>query len=163
MAKTSPERLEAIKAWRKANPDKVAKNNRTYRERDPEKAKRHSEAWRKRNPDYTKKYYAKNKASVTERNLAWRAANPDKVRRSNYLAKLRRYGITEAEHQAMVARQGNLCAICGTPPPEGKSLCIDHHHGAGHVRGLLCSRCNRDLDRFMPHLTRLVAYLTTED
>jgi len=38
--------------------------------------------------------------------------------------------------------QNNLCAICGSPPPKGRRLHLDHCHETGQVRGLLCHHCN---------------------
>ena len=40
-------------------------------------------------------------------------------------------------------KQDGCCAICGQPESElKKRLCIDHCHITGHIRGLLCNRCN---------------------
>jgi hypothetical protein len=50
------------------------------------------------------------------------------------------YGISLEQYEAMVARQGGLCAICKEKPE--KSLCVDHCHTSGRVRGLLCNNCN---------------------
>lgn len=53
------------------------------------------------------------------------------------------FGISRAEFEAMVERQGNMCAICGGPPDAKKKyLCVDHDHYTGSNRGLLCVRCN---------------------
>jgi hypothetical protein len=49
------------------------------------------------------------------------------------------YGISEAEYEAMFARQGGACAICKRT---GLTLCVDHCHLTGEVRALLCIRCN---------------------
>ncbi len=46
----------------------------------------------------------------------------------------------------MGARQRWRCAICVRPPyPAGSRLVVDHDHGTGHVRALLCSPCNAAL------------------
>lgn len=64
--------------------------------------------------------------------------------RDSYLK--RKYGITEADYQAMLQTQGGKCAICGRPPKPGKNLCVDHEHSkARTIRGLLCFRCNKYL------------------
>ena len=52
----------------------------------------------------------------------------------------RRYGITGADVDAMVAAQGGSCAVC-----DGKPEHVDHDHKTGKVRGLLCFNCNQAL------------------
>jgi hypothetical protein len=54
------------------------------------------------------------------------------------------YGITGDDYSALLKRQGGRCAICRARP-KSKRLAVDHDHGSGAVRGLLCSRCNHDL------------------
>lgn len=70
-------------------------------------------------------------------------ANNRKYRRSYRYGEhfQRLYGITEVDYQAISARQGGLCAICGRPDSE-RRLCVDHDHETGRVRGLLCKHCN---------------------
>lgn len=54
------------------------------------------------------------------------------------------YGLTPDQYEALLKRQGGKCAICRAKP-KSKRLAVDHDHGTGEVRGLLCSRCNHDL------------------
>ena len=54
------------------------------------------------------------------------------------------YGLTPDEYDALLKLQGGKCAICRARPVS-KRLAVDHDHGDGEVRGLLCSRCNHDL------------------
>lgn len=54
------------------------------------------------------------------------------------------YGLTPEEYDRLLALQGGRCAICRNRPGK-KRLAVDHHHQEGHVRGLLCGRCNHDL------------------
>lgn len=56
--------------------------------------------------------------------------------------RFRRYGLTEAEYDAILERQGHRCGICLTDTPGVKGWAIDHCHDSGMVRGVLCSRCN---------------------
>lgn len=56
----------------------------------------------------------------------------------------RRYGITAAEADLMLERQGGLCAICGAAP----AAHVDHDHETGAVRSLLCFNCNGGLGQF---------------
>jgi hypothetical protein len=53
-----------------------------------------------------------------------------------------KYGLTLEDYDEMVARQGGRCLICQQVP---EKLVVDHHHGTGRVRGLLCFRCNSAL------------------
>ncbi len=53
----------------------------------------------------------------------------------------RRYGIGQADYDALVEQQGGLCALCRQRAPEH----VDHDHLTGRVRGLLCSCCNQAL------------------
>ena len=62
----------------------------------------------------------------------------------------RLYNLTPAAYDALVLKQGGLCAACGNPETVSKrgrppSLCVDHDHTTGVVRGLLCNRCNQAL------------------
>jgi hypothetical protein len=59
------------------------------------------------------------------------------------MRRFRRFGITEAELDALLAAQKNCCAICKSAKPYGSGdWAIDHDHVTGQVRGLLCSKCN---------------------
>ena len=51
----------------------------------------------------------------------------------------RRYSISQADYDHIVAEQQGGCAICQAITA---SLAVDHHHDTGAVRGLLCSNCN---------------------
>jgi hypothetical protein len=75
--------------------------------------------------------------SDCERSARWGAYCGSHARR------FRRFGITEAELDALLARQKNRCAICKSAKPYGSGdWQIDHDHVTGQVRGLLCSKCN---------------------
>lgn len=85
-----------------------------------------------------------------------------RVRDYNRQKQLERYGITVALHDEMLANQGGLCAICGSPPdPNGtratSRLHVDHDHLTGRVRQLLCNNCNRGVGCFADDPVRLRA------
>ena len=68
--------------------------------------------------------------------------------------RLRRYGLTIEQYDAMLADQQGLCALCGKPPsnPDGIGVAgrlhVDHDHETGRVRSLLCLNCNHGVGSF---------------
>lgn len=65
----------------------------------------------------------------------------------------RKFGITVADYEATLARQGGGCAICGTKIEmvrKGRRVrfAVDHCHSTDEVRGILCTSCNNGLGRF---------------
>jgi hypothetical protein len=107
--------------------------------RDPEKRRRVEAAYRERNRD-----------AIRERGR--------KRWRTDQLPAL--YGITVEQYDEMIARQQGKCAICSYEPAPGeRRLSVDHDHGTGAVRALLCGRCNVALGmlREDPDLIRAAA------
>lgn len=67
----------------------------------------------------------------------------------------RKYGLTEADFDVLLASQGGLCAMeCGKP-----AIHVDHCHETGKVRGLLCRGCNVGLGFYEKLHERAKAYL----
>lgn len=108
---------------------------RTHKEANPELAARQHRSWYRNNRDKilvdAREYRIKNADHIRE----WR-------KRTGRRKWLKHYGLTVEQYEAMVQRQGNCCAICGNGPTIGKTLCVDHDHRTGKVRGLLCNTCN---------------------
>ena len=106
----------------------------------------------------------------------WRLLHPDESRkRSRDYSRKRRadgrqyadaikkkYGLTIENYNALLEKQGGVCALCGVKPCDWKNLrqlseedgrkkrklnrlAVDHNHVTGKVRGLLCVSCNRAL------------------
>jgi Autographiviridae endonuclease VII len=69
----------------------------------------------------------------------------------------RRYGISRADYVALLKRQGGVCAICGKPSK--KTLCVDHCHSTGRIRGLLCRKCNFGLGCYAEDQAAMIAAL----
>jgi len=115
----------------------------------------------------------KARAQTPEGKLAAKAASEKysqsehgRARRALYAKQYhpeKRYGITPEERAALETSQGGLCAICNAPPKDRKALAVDHCHGTGRVRGLLCDRCNMAiglLDDNAERLAAAIAYLS---
>ena len=115
---TKAEKLAYCRAWKAANKEKVAAQNKAYREANKEKA------------------------AVQQK--AWKEANKEQIRDQGLQKK---YGITLADYEDMLEAQDGHCAICPkTPAEEHHSvLHVDHNHETGEVRGLLCNSCNKGL------------------
>lgn len=92
----------------------------------------------------SRRYGTDNRARRNERLREWRANNPEAARAKDRRARLmRKYGLTPEDVEAMRVAQDGRCLICRV---EG-DLFVDHHHGTGQVRGLLCPSCNTFLGR----------------
>jgi hypothetical protein len=77
-------------------------------------------------------------------------------------AWFRRYGLTEVDYLKMLEAQGNACNICAVKVKEGEFLHVDHDHGDGRVRSLLCKNCNTALGNIRDdpaRAARLAEYL----
>lgn len=76
--------------------------------------------------------------------------------RADYLRNT--YNMTTDKHDAILAAQNGLCAICGAA--KSYRLHIDHCHNSREIRGLLCINCNNGLGRFQDNPTILRAAAT---
>jgi hypothetical protein len=129
-----------------------------------------------------KSYYEKNKKKVKKRALAYYYANREAIRtkqnarlkdpeaqraaREYQLKKM--FGMTGADYDALLQKQGNCCAICRTTDPttaRTKYFAVDHDHATGRVRGLLCGKCNLGIGNLREDpeiLSRALEYLRTK-
>jgi hypothetical protein len=57
----------------------------------------------------------------------------------------RRYNLTHGQYIEMYEEREGECDICGD---YHETLCIDHEHSTGKIRGLLCQECNKALGLF---------------
>ncbi len=59
------------------------------------------------------------------------------------LARLKLYGLSNADYEKLLQLQHYRCGICGIHQKEVyHTLAVDHDHSTGKVRGLLCTTCN---------------------
>jgi hypothetical protein len=120
-------------------------------------------------PEEIAKAKARNSTpEAKERVLAYRrlltASDPERLRKYNLRANLKRYGVTIEWFEAKLEEQAGGCILCGhIPPPDGikaaSRLHVDHDHATGAVRDLLCGRCNQGIGFFgdNPELLRKAA------
>ncbi|AZV02150.1 putative endonuclease VII [Pectobacterium phage Arno162] len=110
-----------------------------------------------------RKYFKANHDKVREARREYYKTNPDKKREK---ALKNKYKIGLDKYEAMLARQGGVCAICGnlekaydTRYKVLRRLAVDHCHTTGVVRGLLCSACNIGIGKMRdsPELLRKAA------
>jgi hypothetical protein len=77
-----------------------------------------------------------------------KAENSARYHRENPYRYLKKnYGITEQHYEDMLRAQNGVCAMCGQEEVSkirGKTirLSVDHNHGTGAIRSLLCRVCN---------------------
>lgn len=82
----------------------------------------------------------KNPEKQQGRSRKWRALNPEKHHATERNCRIKRtYGITQYEFDVLASKQNYSCLICTRKP---KRLVVDHDHGTGEIRGLLCASCN---------------------
>ena len=104
-------------------------------------------------------------SSVTSDGYGYRCKKCDKLARHEYrlnnkerFAEVSRrkqlkfkYGITLEEYDKIYREQKGCCALCETPENNVTgarrywNFSVDHCHGSGKIRGLLCNNCNRGL------------------
>lgn len=103
-----------------------------------------------------KVHYEANREVRKSASRDYRAKNPD-------VALQRRYGIRPGTFDEMASTTDGACFICGVVPET--TLCVDHCHETGRVRGLLCHPCNTALGKFGDDpeiLRKAIAYLDRE-
>lgn len=125
-ARNKPHIYARAKEWRQQNKERLTAKARANYHANPEKAKARVRIYRANNP-------------WTKRAWEWKT----------------KYGITRADYDAMLAKQGGGCALCGSTPQQAPGrtshsivLYVDHDHVTGRVRGLLCNTHNRALGLF---------------
>lgn len=80
-----------------------------------------------------------------------------KSKQSHINQLMKWYGLSLEDYEKMYSDRKGKCDICGIhkPPRNYKygakphmSICVDHNHKTGKVRGLLCFQCNFALGNF---------------
>ena len=150
----SAEQRDALNARRR---ERLAQDP-DHRARQNARRRAHYQAHKQEYRERANAYYQAHKESIQERARASRQARKQNNDQSIRYGKLKRlYGISAAEYDALLAKQGGVCAICRKRSKE--RLCVDHCHLTGTIRGLLCHACNLALGSLKEDQASLVAAL----
>lgn len=88
-------------------------------------------------------YREANRTEIQDKHKAWRDANPQRIR--GYQVQ-RLYGVAIGDYLAEIERRGGRCDVCHEIPdgngPNGQTLCVEHNHATGEVRGYADRDCN---------------------
>jgi len=104
------------------------------------------------------------KLCYNKRQVAYMDSEDKRQKRYHSQIKFK-YGISGDEYDAMLEKQGGVCAICGNVNRSDafhRRLAVDHDHDTGIIRGILCSHCNNALgmvDDNIETLHNMIKYL----
>jgi hypothetical protein len=152
------------------NKDKVRKQQKEYHKDYYQKVKDKKKQYHidnfKRIQKYKKQYFIDNKEKFNQLYIMginshsgeykrdWYNRNRNKILNS---LRFKAYQITEEEYYNILEKQNYKCAICGKDQLEFKtSLCVDHDHNTGKIRGLLCKNCNLILGNAKDDISTLI-------
>jgi len=108
-------------------------------------------------PEYDKAYRLTHKKEITEYNKEYRLNNKELIVKTNRQFRLKKaYGLSLKDWEGLWYAQDGRCAICDEFFTNVRSICVDHDHKTGKVRGLLCRNCNYGLGYFNDNIELLV-------
>lgn len=116
------------------------KSNKIWREANRERVLANSARWKRDNVD-----------KVQAQELKRQREKPDQLRNSNLKYN---FGITLKDFRELEAAQRGRCAVC--KEPSDATLCVDHDHKTGKIRGLLCRKCNAGIGQLNESSARLL-------
>ena len=139
-------------------------NYAAHREKRLAQSRTYREANKERRLDWNKAYYKAHRIELLAKIKVYQAghkyhASPNN-RRANWMKG--KYGLSSDGYDALLERQGGVCAICGKADWNGRGPVIDHDHVSGKVRGVICGHCNTALGMAfdnIPTLERMIEYL----
>lgn len=106
--------------------------------------------------EYRRNRWAKDPEAARAYQRQWQQANREKAKLYKRRSILKsQYGLTIEDYEQMVEDQDGQCAICKCIPDT--PLFVDHDHGSGAIRGLLCSNCNFAIGLLADDPDRIIA------
>jgi hypothetical protein len=149
---------ERVKLYREKNKEEIsrkAKEKRAFktamsqnkteedlREIEEKKILKKEES-RLRTLQYKKEYREKNKELLSQKQKEYSCRESGKIVKRESSWRKNGINITYDKYLEISSLQNFQCAVCGVHQDNlEKSLCVDHDHNNGKIRGLLCSNCN---------------------
>jgi Autographiviridae endonuclease VII len=127
-----------------------------YRARQRAYARTYHEAHKQEINERRRAYCHSHKQEISERKRAYYHAHKQEIKPALRRGQLKRqYGLSPADYDALLAKQGGVCPLCGKRSE--KTFCVDHCHETGTVRGLLCRQCNFALGGFTDSQAAMIA------
>jgi hypothetical protein len=100
---------------------------------------------------YRQLMYLSNAVAENKRNREWYLRNKKRMRPVRRAWHVRNhYGLSD--ENALLRKQGGVCAICGT---RRSRKAVDHDHLTKRVRGVLCQKCNSGIGMFEDNINWL--------
>jgi len=137
-------RAERKRQWRIDHPEEAKALDKKYNHVNPERRKAIKKTYNENHKEEAAMYRKNNSKTRAEYNKQWRKDNPEKAAEYDKRNNLKKcFSMTLEQYQELFDSQNCVCAICNQPEQaKGKSLSVDHDHGTGTIRGLLCQNCN---------------------
>ena len=132
---TSEEKKAKKRAYNDAHRDEQLACKRAYYQTHKEEIRLRSQALKEQKRLYSLAYRAANKDRIREAQKLYDATHTQQRQAAHFK---RKYGLSVESVEQLSVAQGGACAVCG----EKTKLSVDHSHKDGHVRGLLCIKCN---------------------
>jgi hypothetical protein len=151
------ERYAQDPVYRAKNNARCRAQHQAHKRERNERARAYREVHKKEINARARAHYEAHKDEIKEQSRARYHAQKHDNASPARRARLKRYGISPAEYDALLAKQDGACAICRRRS-KGR-LCVDHCHVTGMIRGLLCNECNGALGYLKDDQASLVAAL----
>ena len=140
-------------AYLKANLDHINARNSRYRRAHPQAYREYAARYNAAHKAQRRAYLDANRDHIKARSARYRREHIQRT----YENRLRKvFGLTTERYNALLSDQGGVCAICRLCPAKMR-LHVDHCHTTGHIRGLLCRKCNSVLGFMMDNTDLLKA------
>ena len=136
--------------YRKRNRKRISETDARFRRRHHKRLLKKARKFRRDHPEWRLGH------------AEWVQKNPKRRAEHTKRNKLKKYGLTLDQFNALCKKQQGRCAICRKLPKADQVLHVDHDHKTRRVRGLLCPGCNRGIGMLQDSsklLRRALVYL----